>query len=62
MLFQNDLAMIMGEYYDNGFIQANITEQKVLLSEDKKWFYITIALTEGPSFNVGKCRSSQATY
>jgi outer membrane protein insertion porin family len=53
LLFQNDMAMIMGEYYDNGFIQASIVEHSVLLSEDKKWFYITIAVTEGPSFNIG---------
>lgn len=53
LIFQNDLAMITGKYYDNGFIQADIVERKVLLSEDKKWFYITIAVVEGPQFSIG---------
>lgn len=52
-LYQNDLAIVMSNYFDNGFIQADILESRVLLSEDKKWFHITIALTEGEQFNVG---------
>ncbi|MBI5587575.1 MAG: outer membrane protein assembly factor BamA [Deltaproteobacteria bacterium] len=50
---QNDIAIIMSKYFDNGFIRADILEKRVLLSEDKKWFYITIALTEGEQFRVG---------
>ncbi len=52
-VFHNDLAIIMGKYFDNGFINADIVDQRVLLSEDKKWFYITIAVTEGEQFSVG---------
>ncbi|MDO8426487.1 MAG: outer membrane protein assembly factor BamA [Deltaproteobacteria bacterium] len=52
-IFHNDLAIIMSKYFDNGFINADILDQRVLLSEDKKWFYITIALFEGEQFNVG---------
>ncbi|MBI4949721.1 MAG: outer membrane protein assembly factor BamA [Deltaproteobacteria bacterium] len=52
-VFQNDLAVIMSQYFDKGFIQADILDQRVLLSEDKKWFYITIAVTEGEQFSVG---------
>lgn len=52
-LYQNDLAIIMGHYFDNGYINADIVEHRVLLSQDKKWFYITIALTEGEQFSIG---------
>lgn len=53
-VLQNDLAIIMSKYYDNGFIRADVIEKRVLLSEDKKWFYITIALSEGDQFRIGK--------
>lgn len=52
-VFHNDLALIMGRYFDNGFINADILDQRVLLSEDKKWFYITVAVSEGDRFRVG---------
>ncbi len=52
-LFNNDLALIMSHYFDNGYIEADILDYRVLLSEDKKWFYITIALTEGEQFRIG---------
>ena len=43
----------MGHYFDNGYINADIVEHRVLLSQDKKWFYITMALTEGEQFRIG---------
>ncbi|GMR05212.1 MAG: outer membrane protein assembly factor BamA [Thermodesulfobacteriota bacterium] len=51
--YQNDLAVIMGHYFDNGYINADIVEHRVLLSQDKKWFYITMAITEGEQFSIG---------
>ncbi|MBI5971075.1 MAG: outer membrane protein assembly factor BamA [Deltaproteobacteria bacterium] len=53
-VFQNDLTLIMGKYFDSGYINADILDHRVLLSEDKRWFYITIALSEGGQFSVGK--------
>jgi outer membrane protein insertion porin family len=53
-MFNNDLAMILGHYYDNGYIESDILDHRVLLSEDKKWFYITIALSEGEQFRIGE--------
>ncbi len=53
-LFHNDLSLIMGEYFDNGYIKADITDRRVLLSEDKKWFYITIAIDEGPQYSISE--------
>ncbi|MBI5887653.1 MAG: outer membrane protein assembly factor BamA [Deltaproteobacteria bacterium] len=52
-IFQNDLASILSEYYDNGYVTADITDHRVLLSEDKKWFYITVALSEGEQYRIG---------
>ena len=52
-MFQNDLALIIGYYLDKGFINADITDHRVLLSEDKQWFYITIAINEGEQFRIG---------
>ena len=53
-VFQNDLNKIMAHYYDNGYIHAGITDHLVSLSSDKKWFFITIALSEGEQYKVGK--------
>ncbi len=52
-IMENDLNAITGKYFDNGFIKAQIVDHAVLLSEDKKWFYITIALTEGEQHTFG---------
>ncbi len=51
--FQNDLARIMGHYFDNGYIDVDIVDHRVLLSRDRRWFYITIALKEGEQYRVG---------
>ncbi len=51
--FQNDLAQIIGTYYDEGFINADIIDHKVFLSRDKRWFYITISIKEGKQFKFG---------
>lgn len=53
-IYQNDLALIMNLYFDNGYINADILDSRVLLSEDKRWFYITIAVSEGERFRIGK--------
>ncbi|MBI5327076.1 MAG: outer membrane protein assembly factor BamA [Deltaproteobacteria bacterium] len=53
-VLQNDLNKIMAHYYDNGYIQASITDHLVSLSSDKKWFFITISIFEGEQYKVGK--------
>ncbi|MFZ3072500.1 MAG: outer membrane protein assembly factor BamA, partial [Thermodesulfobacteriota bacterium] len=52
--FENDMSLILRHYYDKGYIDADILDYKALLGEDKRWFYITIALSEGERFKVGK--------
>jgi outer membrane protein insertion porin family len=51
--FEGDLAQIIGKYYDNGFVHAEVVDHRVLLSEDKRWFHITLALTEGGQYRFG---------
>jgi outer membrane protein insertion porin family len=53
-ILQNDLALIIQRYLDKGYVQADVLDHKVLLSEDKKWLYITIAVSEGEQFKVGE--------
>lgn len=53
-VFQNDLAILMSHYFDNGYINADILDSRVLLSEDKRWFHVTIAISEGEQYRVGK--------
>ncbi len=53
-LFKFDLQSVKFFYYDNGYIEAEIKDASVLLSEDKRWFYITIVLKEGDQFSFGK--------
>ncbi|MEE9614648.1 MAG: outer membrane protein assembly factor BamA [Thermodesulfobacteriota bacterium] len=52
-IFQSDLSKVMKYYFDKGYILADLVDERVLLSEDKKWFYITITLKEGARFRVG---------
>jgi outer membrane protein insertion porin family len=52
--FQNDLAILMSHYFDNGYINADILDSRVLLSEDRRWFHITISLSEGEQYRTGK--------
>lgn len=53
-VFQNDLSRILQRYFNNGFVQADILDHKVLLSEDKRWFRVSISILEGEQFNVGE--------
>ena len=53
-IFQNDLAILMSHYFDNGYINADILDSRVLLSEDKRWFHITISVSEGEQYRTGK--------
>jgi len=52
--FEDDLSIIMGRYYDDGYIAAEILDHRVTLSEDKQWFFITIALSEGLEYRIGR--------
>ncbi|HYO51584.1 outer membrane protein assembly factor BamA [Archangium sp.] len=52
--FQRDLAVIQATYYDEGFINVRVDKPTVSLSADKRYIYITIRLTEGERYDIGK--------
>ena len=52
--FQRDLAVIQATYYDEGFINVRVDKPTVALSADKRYIYITIKLTEGERYDIGK--------
>jgi outer membrane protein insertion porin family len=52
--FQRDLAVIQAAYYDEGFINVRVDKPTVSLSADKRYIYITIRVTEGERYDIGK--------
>lgn len=53
-VFQRDLAVIQATYYDEGFINVRVDKPTVSLSADKRDIYITIRITEGERYDIGK--------
>lgn len=50
--FQTDIERLKYLYKTRGYLQINIQNPEVTVSEDKKWIFITMRLTEGPQFTV----------
>ncbi len=50
--FQTDIERLKYLYKTRGYLQINIQNPEVTVSEDKKWIFITMRLTEGPQFSV----------
>ena len=50
--FQTDVERLKYFYKTRGYLQVNIQNPEVTASEDKKWIFITVRLTEGPQFSV----------
>ncbi|ATB32524.1 outer membrane protein assembly factor BamA [Melittangium boletus] len=53
-VFQRDLAVIQATYYDEGFINVRVDKPSVSLSPDKRYIYITLKVTEGERYDIGK--------
>jgi outer membrane protein insertion porin family len=51
-VLERDLEKIAAFYYNHGYIKAKIGEPKIDIKAD--WIYITIPVTEGPEYHVGK--------
>jgi outer membrane protein insertion porin family len=49
---KQDIGKLTSYYYNNGFINAQISEPEI--THDKKWIYVKIKLQEGRRFKVGK--------
>ena len=52
--FQNDIERLKYFYRMKGYLQINIGTPEITVSEDKRWVFITMKLTEGPQFTVNK--------
>ena len=49
---ERDMEKVASYYYNHGYIKAKVGEPKI--ETKKNWMYITIPITEGPQFMVGK--------
>ena len=52
--FQNDIERLKYFYRIKGYLQINVGTPEITVSEDKKWVFITMKLTEGPQFSINK--------
>lgn len=50
--FQTDIERLKYIYKTKGYLQVNIGNPIITVTEDKKWIFITINIEEGPKFNI----------
>ena len=50
--FKTDVEKIKYYYKSNGYLQVNVGNPSITVSEDKKWIFITLNIQEGPKFKV----------
>lgn len=50
--FKTDIEKLKYIYKTKGYLQVNIGNPIITVSEDKKWIFITINVKEGPKFSV----------
>ena len=48
-----DTERIKDLYLNNGYLNIEVSEPEVVLSEDKEWFDIALTVTEGEQFKIG---------
>lgn len=51
-IFKTDIEKLKYLYRTRGFLQVNIGNPIITVSEDKKWIFVTIKVKEGPKFAV----------
>jgi outer membrane protein insertion porin family len=52
--FQTDIERLKYLYKTKGYLQVNIGDPVITVSEDKKWIFITLKVKEGPKFSVNE--------
>ncbi len=50
----NDVFILRSVYLEEGYVDAVVDQPKVFLSPDKRYIYVTIHVTEGPRYRLGK--------
>lgn len=53
-VFERDVAILQAYYGTLGYVRAQIAPPEVMVSPDKKWISITIAVQEGEQYFVGE--------
>jgi len=51
---KNDVLLISDLYLNNGYVNVKVGEPKVELLPDKSGLHVTIGITEGEKYNIGK--------
>ena len=51
-IFKTDIEKLKYLYRTKGYLQVNIGNPVITVSEDKKWIFITIKVQEGPQYTV----------
>lgn len=52
--FQTDIERLKYFYKTKGYLQVNVGNPEITVSDDKKWVFITVKVTEGPQFTVNE--------
>jgi outer membrane protein insertion porin family len=52
--FQTDIERLKYFYRMKGYLQVNVGNPEITISEDKRWVFISVKVTEGPQFTVNK--------
>ena len=52
-VFQRDIMLIQGYYFDRGYINVKVGDPRMELSPDRHSMYITVAIEEGQQFRIG---------
>jgi outer membrane protein insertion porin family len=52
--FKGDIERLKYLYKTRGFLQVNIGNPTITVSEDKKWIFITVHVNEGPKFSINE--------
>ena len=52
--FDRDLLIISAHYWDRGYANVKLGAPQLRLSRDKRYMYLSIPITEGPVYTIGK--------
>lgn len=52
--FQADIERLKYLYKTRGYLQVNIGNPVITVSEDKRWIFITIQINEGPKYSINE--------
>lgn len=54
--FDEDVTRLQAYYYDHGYLQMRVGTPRIELTPDRRFIDITIPVTEGPRYRIGRLR------